>query len=157
MDPSAKWLVTFPIVHGLKKVLALAGKDAKSQRTPTSAPSTSYWAAPEGEGVAALHPEKLEVDIVRSRKRNLQGTQPEFNRARIQASECNGAQMAFIKEAESTYDLEMRLSNRVQMEANDENRDVLERWIRVSTPQSIVQRAMIVVMTIEGETSSRIG
>lgn len=44
------------------------------------------------------------------------------------------------------------------MESNDENRDVLERWIRAqSTPQNIVQRAMIVVMTIEGETSSRIG
>ena len=52
----------------------------------------------------------------------------------------------------------MTLSKQMLAHGNDEDRNILGRWIRAqNTPQSIVQRARIVMMTLAGESSREIG
>ena len=52
----------------------------------------------------------------------------------------------------------MTLSKQMLAHGNDEDRTILGRWIRAqNTPQNIVQRARIVIMTLAGKSSREIG
>ena len=77
--PETKMVGNIPYTPRVKKVLALAGKEAKALNIPTSAPSTfCSGLLREGEGVAARVLKSLEVDIERTRNEILKELDPNF-------------------------------------------------------------------------------
>ena len=80
--PETKMVGNIPYTPRVKKVLALAGKEAKSlNHSYVGTEHILLGLLREGEGVAARVLKNLEVDIERTRQRNPQGTRSEFHAA----------------------------------------------------------------------------
>ena len=81
--PETKMVGNIPYTPRVKKVLALAGKEAKAlNHSYVGTEHILLGLLREGEGVAARVLKNLEVDIERTRQRNSERTRSEFHAAR---------------------------------------------------------------------------